>query len=154
MLNRIRRRRRLLQTTVMNLVSRRRRILSICIQRNDVVQPIRSCRRLLRNSEWWDTVWNNCLWYGYHQRENTGSRLFTEVKPCWTGLISGWVTISIKYPVLYSLGSQAGVVDINHAIHLYYYNVVCGLSFSRSQPDFEGFLRALRFPPFTKLTPC
>ena len=33
--------------------------------------------------------------YGYHQRENTGSRLFTEVKPCWTGLISGWVTISI-----------------------------------------------------------
>ena len=28
-----------------------------------------------------------------HQRENTGSRLFTEVKPCWTGLISGWVTI-------------------------------------------------------------
>ena len=28
--------------------------------------------------------------YGYHQTENTGSRLFTEVKPCW---ISGWVTI-------------------------------------------------------------
>ena len=23
---------------------------------------------------------------GYHQRENTGSRLFTEVKPRWTGL--------------------------------------------------------------------
>ena len=66
MLSRIRRRRRLLQTTVMNLVSRRRRILSICIllllaliQRNDVVEPIRSCRRLLRNSGWWDTVWNN-----------------------------------------------------------------------------------------------
>ena len=74
--------------------------------------------------------------YGYHQRENTGSRLFTEVKPCWTGLISGWVTISIKYPVLYSLGSHAGVVDINHAFHLYY-NVVCGSSFSRSQPDFD-----------------
>ena len=93
-----------------------------------------------------------CLRYGYHQREKTGSRLFTEVKPCWTGLISGWVTISIKYPVLYSLGSQAGVVDINHAIHRYY-NVVCGSSFSRSQPDFEGFLRALRFPPSAKLTP-
>ena len=31
--------------------------------------------------------------YGYHQMENTGSRLFTEVKACWTGLISGWVTI-------------------------------------------------------------
>ena len=90
--------------------------------------------------------------YGYHQRENTGSRLFTGVKPCWTGLISGWVTISIKYPVLYSLGSQAGVVDINHAIHLYY-NVVCGSSFSRSQPDFEDFLRALRFSSYAKLTP-
>ena len=88
--------------------------------------------------------------YGYHQRENTGSRLFTEVKPCWTGLISGWVTISIKYPVLYSLGSQAGVVDINHAFHLYY-NVVCGSSFSRSQPDFEGFLRALRFSSLLKI---
>ena len=35
-------------------------------------------------------------WYGYHQRENTGSRLFTEVKPCWTELISGWVTIAIN----------------------------------------------------------
>ena len=23
--------------------------------------------------------------HGSHQRENTGSRLFTEVKPCWTG---------------------------------------------------------------------
>ena len=35
--------------------------------------------------------------HGYHvldQRENTGSRLFTEVKPCWTGLLSGWVTKS------------------------------------------------------------
>ena len=30
-------------------------------------------------------------------------------------------------------------------------NVV--LSFSRSQPDFEGFLRALRFPPSAKSTP-
>ena len=29
------------------------------------------------------------------------------------------------------VGSQAGVVDINHAFHLYY-NVVCGSSFSRS----------------------
>ena len=64
MLSRIRRRRHLLQTTVMNLVSRRRHILSICIlllvaliKRNDVVEPIRSCRRLLRNSGWWDTVW-------------------------------------------------------------------------------------------------
>ena len=54
--------------------------------------------------------------------------------------------------MLYSLGSQPGAVDISHAFHLYY-SVVCGLSFSRSQPDFEGFLRALRFPPSSKLTP-
>ena len=26
-------------------------------------------------------------------RENTGSRLFTEVKPCWMGWMSGWMTI-------------------------------------------------------------
>ena len=41
-------------------------------------------------------VWSRLsrLWYGHHQRKNTGSRLFTEVKPCWTGLISGWVTKS------------------------------------------------------------
>ena len=54
--------------------------------------------------------------------------------------------------MLYSLGSQAGAVDINHVFHLYY-NVVCGLSFTRSQPDFNGFLRALRFSPSSKLTP-
>ena len=57
---------------------------------------------------------------GFYQRENTGSLLFTEVKPCWTGLFSGWVTSWIKYPVLYVLRSQAGVISINYAFHLYY----------------------------------
>ena len=33
------------------------------------------------------------------------------------------------------------------------WNIVYGLSFSPSQPDFEGFPRALRFPPSSKLTP-
>ena len=54
MLSTIRRCRPLLQTTVMNLLSRRRRVLSICIhlllamiQRNDVVDPVRLCARLL-----------------------------------------------------------------------------------------------------------
>ena len=63
-------------------------------------------------------------------------------------------TIVILLYISYSfLGSQAGIVDIKHAFHLYYkINVVCGLSFSWSQPDFEGFLRALRFPPSSKLT--
>ena len=51
-----------------------------------------------------------------------------------------------------NMGSQAGAVDINHAFHLYY-NVVCRLSFSPSQPDLEGFLRPLRFLPPQKLTP-
>ena len=32
-------------------------------------------------------------------------------------------------------------------------DVVCGLSFSQSQPDFEGFLQAVRFPPSSKSTP-
>ena len=36
--------------------------------------------------------------------------------------------------------------------HLYY-KVVCGLSFSRSQPDFKGFLQALRIPSSSKSTP-
>ena len=39
-----------------------------------------------------------CLTWTYRivrlsPKGNTSSRLFTEVKPCWTGLISGWVTI-------------------------------------------------------------
>ena len=34
----------------------------------------------------------------YH-RENTGSRLITEVKPCRAGLVLGWVT-AWEYPVL------------------------------------------------------
>ena len=59
---------------------------------------------------------------------------------------------ALTLPMMHVKGSQAGVVDINHAFHIYY-NVVCGSSFSRSQPDFEGFLQALRFPPSAKLTP-
>ena len=59
-----------------------------------------------------------------------------------------------NFPVLYSLGSQAGIVDINHAFHLYYkLNVVCGLCFCRSHPDFEGFLWALRFSPSSNRLP-
>ena len=51
------------------------------------------------------------------------------------------------------LGSQAGVVKTSITPSTSTTNVVCGLSFGRSQPDFEGFLRALRFPPSAKLTP-
>ena len=66
-----------------------------------------------------------CLFgeYSYHQRETlvpVCSPKLSPVGPVGRGLISGWVTILIKYPVLYSMGSQAGVVDINHAFHLHY----------------------------------
>ena len=45
---------------------------------------------------------------------------FAEVKPCWTGLILFWMGDHLdNFPVLYSLGSQAGIVNINHAFHLY-----------------------------------
>ena len=56
----------------------------------------------------------------YCQSENTGSRPFTEVQPCWTGImISGWMTIWIVSPCCTpQWGSQAGVVDINRAFHL------------------------------------
>ena len=75
---------------------------------------------------------------------NTGSRLFTEVKPCWTGLISGWVTIWIDFLWCTRLKSITPSTSTT--------NVLCELSFSRSQPDFEGLFRALRFLPSSKST--
>ena len=38
-------------------------------------------------------------------------------------------------------------------VHLATFHIRQNASFSRSQPDFKGFLRALRFSPSTKLTP-
>ena len=50
----------------------------------------------------------------------TGSRLFTEVKALLDG-VDIWMSDHLdNLPVLFTLGSQAGVVDINHAFHLYY----------------------------------
>ena len=132
-----------IRNEVINLPGRRFLTWTQCCFPVEEVQSLSVTESHIREPVWGTTITKG---------KNTGTRLFTEVKPCWMGLISGWVTISIKYPVLYSLGSQAGVVDISHAFHLYD-NVVCGLSFSRSQPDFEGFLRALRFPHSAKLTP-
>ena len=62
--------------------------------------------------------------------------------------MDGWP--SGESPVMKSLRSQAGVVVINHTFHLYYNTVVYGLSFSRSQLDWKGFLTAPRFPPSSK----
>ena len=96
--------------------------------------------------------WERCSSTAITKGKTLVLGLLTEVKHCWTGLLSGWVTIWIKYPVLYFLGSQAGVVKTSITPSTSTTNVVCGLSFSRSQPDFEGFLRALRFPPSAKST--
>ena len=44
-----------------------------------------------------------------------------------------------NFPVLHSLRSQAGIVDINHGFHLYY------------SVDFKGFLQALRSSSLLKI---
>ena len=63
------RRRLMMQLTVHYLFARRRRLLSVCLisflmllsQRRVITQlpRRRSCRRLLRNTGWWENVWNN-----------------------------------------------------------------------------------------------
>ena len=56
-----------MQLVFRNLVARRRQVLNVALlllllvsQRNNVTVPrsIRSCRRLNRNTGWWDKVWN------------------------------------------------------------------------------------------------
>ena len=64
-----RRRRLMMQLTVHYLFARRRRLLSVCLisllmllsQRRVITQlpRRRSCRRLVRNTGWWENVWNN-----------------------------------------------------------------------------------------------
>ena len=83
------------------------------------------------------------------RKRNTGSRLFIEVKPCWTGLICGWVTIwtDLMCCTLWEV-RLAWWTSITPSTSTT--NAVGGLCFSRSQPDLEGFLRALRFPPFSR----
>ena len=67
-------------------------------------------------------------------------RLFTEGKPCWTGLVPGWETIWISL-----LGNQAGVVDISHGFHLYH---KCCMRI-----DFQSISTWLRrFPPGTQIS--
>ena len=50
-------------------------------------------------------------------------------------------------------GSHVGVVDNSFKPSNSATNVVCGLSFSRSQLDWEGFLQVFQFPPCSKSTP-
>ena len=54
-----------------------------------------------------DSSGNLVTMYGYHQKENTGSRLFTESKPCWTGMISVWMSDHLdKIPCAVLLGKS------------------------------------------------
>ena len=62
-----RRKRLNMQLVLRNVVARRRQVLNVALlllllvsQRNNntVPRPIRSCRRLNRNTGWWDKVWN------------------------------------------------------------------------------------------------
>ena len=62
--------------------------------------------------------------------------LFTEVKPCWKGLITRWVTIWEITPIYIPWR----VVAYN-ASYLQYMVIVCGEGFSRSQPTPRVFLR-------------
>ena len=76
-----------------------------------------------------------------HWNETTASYKILNIKFCCWNLRffsskgkSGWRS-----------GHQSRLPPLLH--------VVCGLSFSRFQPDFEGFLRALRFRPSSKSIP-
>ena len=65
-------------------------------------------------------------------RKNTGSHLITEVKSFWAGLTYRMGNHP-RGSVLYAFGIQVGIV----ILHLYpppTCVIVCGLSFSRSQP--------------------
>ena len=75
---------------------------------------------------------------------NNDSRLFTEVKPRSTGLISGWVHVAIWIDFLCRTPWTSITPSTSTT------NVVCGLSLSPSQPNFDGLLR---FPPSSKSTP-
>ena len=73
-----RKRRLKMQLALNNLAARRRRVLNLaCLllllisQRNITVpRPVRSCRRLKRNSGWWENVCNN------YQFKTRGARAF------------------------------------------------------------------------------
>ena len=54
--------------------------------------------------------------HGLHQRETP---VPVSVQPCGTGLIIGWVTVREISRAVLLAGSEAGVVVINHASHLY-----------------------------------
>ena len=89
-----------------------------------------------------------CFWLGMAcPREKTGSHLITKVKSCWAGSISGWVTILVFLccmPGEVRLASCSTLVPPTSAI-------VCGLSFSWSQPALQVFLWVLWFSSLSEI---
>ena len=71
------------------------------------------------------------------------------INPCWTGLLSGWVTFWIISlcctPWEVRPAQWTSIMPSTSTT-----NVVCVLSFSGSQP--EGFFQVLQFPPSSKST--
>ena len=58
-----------------------------------------------------------------------------------------------KIPCAVLLGKSGWHSGHQSRLPLLLQMLLSGLSFSRSQPDFEGFFRALRFPPSSTLSP-
>ena len=81
-----RRRRLMMQSTVSYLIARRRRLLSVCLislmmllSRKKVITQLsrhRSCRRLVRNTGWWENVWKIILMYDLRRPFGYLGRLF------------------------------------------------------------------------------
>ena len=80
-------------------------------------------------------------------RENSDSYFLTEVKSCWAGLMSGWATIlvsrccipwEVRLALYCTFGSPTSAI-------------ICGLSFSPSQPDLRVFLWVLWFSSLSKI---
>ena len=71
------------------------------------------------------------LW-GFTWREDTGSLLFSEVKPCWKGLKIGWVTI-LKYPALFPWGVEVTKWSSIRFFHQSHNTVLFGRLFTLKQ---------------------
>ena len=82
-------------------------------------------------------------------RENGSSHFVIEVKSCWAGFVSGWVTILVFLCCM--PGEERLVLCFTLAPPTS--AIVCGLSFSQSHPDMGFFLWVLWFFSLSKSTP-
>ena len=82
-------------------------------------------------------------------RENSSSHFIIEVKSCWAGFVSGWVTILVFLCCMPGEGRLVLCFTLAPPTSA----IVCGLSFSQSHPDMGFFLRVLWFFSLSKSTP-